>query len=294
MKKRFNFYPYIYILPGFIFLGIFIYSGIFYNGYISLFKWNGVSLDKDFIGFDNYIKLFSDARFYNSLTNTLYVALSSIVITLVMGYMIALMLTFVNTKLQYLFKTIFFLPFALAQVIIGYCFSLLVLEPNYGYVNGILKLIGVEPVNWTGNIRIVLISVIIAWIFYLMGMAMVIYYTSILSVPMEVIESARVDGAGFFQIAFRIIYPMLQSTHVTLIIISIVAATRLFDLVWVMTGGGPAGYSEITSIFIFNETMINYKQGYASAASSVILVFILTVTIIIMSLQNRQRAKRGW
>ncbi|MCL5072867.1 MAG: sugar ABC transporter permease [Actinobacteria bacterium] len=289
--------PFFYIIPSFIFLIIFIYYGAGYNFYTGFFKWNGVSrINKEFIGFANYIKLFSDENFIRSLFNTVIVAIGTIIFAMFIGYIIAIMLNYVPGRLQYIYKVIFFIPHVLSQVVIAYNLRLGILDFNSGYLNRFLKLIGLNflAFDWMGNIRVVIYTVTFSYVFMMVGFCMVIYYTSMLTIPNEIIEAARVDGAVFFHIVFKIFFPMLQSTHIMLVIFSIISATRLFDLVWIMTEGGPAGYSEILSTNIFRQSMIYYKQGYASAISNVILIIVLIASFVILSYQTKQRAKRGW
>lgn len=287
--KRINLKSYIYLIPSFIFLITFIYYGIFYNFYISFFKWDGLSSSREFVGTGNYIKLFSDGRFLRSLSNTAIIAIATIVFCMFIGYLIAVILNFAPKRFQNVYKAIFFIPHILAQIVVAYNFRLAMYDPNFGFLNKALRSMGLDFLtqNWLGDIRIVLISIIIAYIFMMTGFAMIIYYTSMLTVPYEVLEAAVVDGAGFLNITFKIFFPILRSTHLILIVFSVVATTKLFELVWVMTEGGPGGYSEILSTNIFRQSMIYYNQGYASTISSIILIIVLLISFIILNYQKK-------
>lgn len=291
--KRYNKIAYLYILPAFAFLLTFIYYGVFYNIYIGLFKWNGISEVKKFVGLENFLFLLRDSYFKSALLHTISLTLGVIFFSLILGFFIAIVLNLLtNNKLQSVYKGIFFLPHIIAQVIIGIIFRGTMFEPNFGFVNKILGVIGLDflRLNWLGNPNIALYSVIAAFVFTQVGFAMIIYYTSLLSLPEEIFDAARVDGAGFGQIIFNLIFPLLRGTHVILIIFLTVNSTKLFDLIWVMTEGGPANSTEIISTYIYRQSMIFYNQGKASAISSIILLLVLGFSVLILS--NQMRYKR--
>ncbi len=248
------------------------------------------------LGFKNYILLFTqDPNFGASALHTLYLTMGVLIFSLILGFILAvLLLVLQQNKFQNLFKGIFFFPHIISQVVIGIIFRGTMFEVNFGYVNKILGFLGLDfmKLDWLGNPYIAIYSVTAAFIYAQVGFAMVIYYTSLLALPEEIFDAVRIDGASFLQTISRLILPLLKNTHKVLVIFSIVASTKLFDLIWMMTEGGPASSTEIISTYIYRQSMLFYKQGNASAISSIVLFVILGFSILFLSIQFPKKKSR--
>lgn len=278
---------YLYILPVFIILGIFIYYAMGYNIKTSFFDWNGVSTEKTFVGFDNYTKLFKDAYFKLALKNTAIYFLITIPAQAVLG----LFLAFVyqkNIYLKGLARSIIFLPNVMALVVIGYVFSQMY-NFQQGFINEILRNIGLSSFtrDWTGDPATALYSVIFVNVYTYIGFSMTLYISGMLSIPTDVMEAGKIDGGSEWNVMRYITLPLLKPTHVTITILGIVGTLKTFDLVWLITKGGPARMSEMLATLLYRSYILEYKAGYAAAVAVVILLIALILSCINLYIQKR-------
>lgn len=275
----------LFILPLFTILTLFIYFGIIYNIYISLFNWNGIS-EKVFIGLGNYRMLLQDGLFFNALKHTFLFMIICIPSCMVLGLFFSILLHSMKRG-QNLYKSIFFIPFVLATVTVGITFKQFY-DANFGMLNNILKSLGLESFtrSWLGEPQTALISLAVVYIFSHVGFYMLIYYTNMLSIDKELFEASRIDGATFIDQIRNIIVPLLSKTHIILLILGIIASLKVFDIVWVMTEGGPAGSTELLSTFLFRKALLEFKTGYSSAISVILLMIAAIYTAIQLYLYN--------
>lgn len=288
IRKKRRWIGYLYILPVFIFLFVFIYFGIGYNIYISLFKWDGIN-EMQFIGLQNYIQLMSDSLFHNAVSNTFYFMLMAIPGSMLLGLVFAILLHSSSFGVNF-FKSVFFLPYVMAIIVIGITFQV-IYEPNFGLLNDTLRTVGLDALTrqWIGQPSIVLVSIVVVYIFAQVGFYMLLYYTSILNIDQDVFEASRIDGANVYKQIYHIIFPMLKGTHITLLILGVVASLKVFELVWIMTEGGPGGASELFSTYIFRKALLEFQQGYSAAISVVMLMLAFGITLFLLFAYNKAR-----
>ncbi|TBL75308.1 carbohydrate ABC transporter permease [Paenibacillus thalictri] len=287
-RKRNRFTGFFFTLPLLLFVGVFTFFGIFYNVYIGFFEWTGIG-SKTFIGLDNYIQLFQDSAFYKALGNTVYFLLLTLPASMAIGLLMAVLLNGV-WALDGMFKSIFFLPHVIAVVTIGTTFSG-IYEPNFGLLNTLLRAAGLNDWahSWLSDPATSLSAIAAAYIFANAGFYMLIYYTSMLNMEQEIFEAAKIDGAGVVRQFRHIIFPMLTGTHVTLMILGIIFALKVFDLVWIMTEGGPGDATELLSTFLFRESLLKYHTGYSSAISVILLLIAFGYTVVQLRVYNKIR-----
>ncbi|MFD0678577.1 MULTISPECIES: carbohydrate ABC transporter permease [unclassified Paenibacillus] len=287
-KKRSRFTGLYFALPLLIFVSVFTFFGIFYNIYIGFFEWSGIG-SKAFIGFDNYVNLFYDPNFYQALGNTVYFLIITIPISMALGLLLATLLNGVWIA-DGLFKSIFFLPHVIAVVTVGTTFAG-IYEPNFGLLNHMLQFLGWNSWthSWLSEPATSLNSIAAVYIFANTGFYMLIYYTSLLNMDQEIFEAAKIDGAGVVKQFRHIIFPMLMGTHITLMILGIIFALKVFDLVWIMTEGGPGGATELISTYLFRESLLKYKTGYSAAVSVVLLLIAFIYTAFQLRVYNKIR-----
>lgn len=281
--RKIDWIAYVYIFPVFLFLGLFIFWGIAYNIYVSFFDWNGVSATKLFVGLDNYSQLFRDSDFLMSLLNTLKFLLIYVVAAIFLGFFLAYLIQ-LGLKGSSFFKSIIFLPHVMPVAVIAMLFAGFY-DMNMGLLNTLLRGIGLDQLAlpWIADPKFSLYSVAGAFIFSQLGFSFLIYYTTLLSINEEVIEAASIDGVGFWGMCVRIVFPMMKGITISLIIMGIISSLKVFDMVWVMTEGGPGGSSELASTYVFRQSLLNFKQGYASTISVVLLAISLVITSIQIS-----------
>jgi raffinose/stachyose/melibiose transport system permease protein len=233
-----------------------------------------------FVGFQNYIDLFTDRVLYISLLNNLMFLICTVGIQAGLGLLIAILLRskplFVN-----LFKSVFFMPVVMAPVIIAAIFRI-IMDFNVGSLNTMLRFLKLDflAVAWLGDPRFALLSIIIVNIFEWMGFSMLIYYSGLLAIPNEIYESAKIDGSGFWNTLFRITIPMLKGTTSTLFVLGIVGSLKTFDIVVMLTGGGPGRSTEFLTTFLYKRSIEEFNGGSAAAIGVVILAVALFMSLI--------------
>jgi multiple sugar transport system permease protein len=252
--------------------------------WVSLQDWNLIR-DADFIGLDNYRELWGDDAFHRALKNTLYYLVGYLPLVLVGGLGLALL---VNSKVKgvALFRAIYFLPVVTSWVVVALLWKWL-LNPSDGLVNWGLGLIGIDGPGWWTSRTWAMPSVILASAWKDLGFVMIILLAGLQSIDESLYEAAKIDGAGAWQRLRNITIPMLTPSLFFVIVISLINGFQVFDQVWVMTEGGPAGSSSVVVEQIVKNTFSYGRAGYASAMSVVLFVIILAVTAVQIRTQKR-------
>lgn len=275
--------PYLLLLPILLVSGVMIYYCLGFTGIMSFFEWDGISDDRTWIGLQNYIDTFTDSTFLIALTNTLIFFAATVFIQAAVGLLMAVLLK-ERIPGNVFFKGIFFLPVIMAPVVLTTIFRL-ILDTNIGALNNLLRSIGLEKlaVSWLGDPKYALFSIICVNIYNWMGFSMMTYYAGLMSIDEQVYESAKLDGAGFFKTLFFITLPMLKSTTASLILLGIIGSLKTFDIVFLLTGGGPGRSTEFLTTFLYRKAFDEYNGGQAAAIGMIILVIALVLSVI----QNR-------
>ncbi len=267
-----------FLLPALLLFGGFVLLPIGLGVYTSLFKWNGFGgLPTNFVGLDNFTRLLDDDVFIGDLRRGLILVVLSVLVQLPVALGLALLL---NQPLRFrgLYRLIFFAPYVLSEVITGVLFTM-VLSPTGGLINQILDVFGVSGQLWLSDPNTVLLTVfaVVSWKYF--GFHMILYLAGRQDIPPELTEAAMVDGASTWQIFRNITLPLLGPTIRISVFLSTIGAVQLFDMVWVLTGGGPIHASETMAVTLFQYGFRRYEVGYASAISvtmfSISLVFAL-------------------
>ena len=248
--------------------------------YYSFTDWAGYGAEFNIIGFDNFGKIFTDRLFGNAIKNTLiWFALAIFVPTLI-GLGLALALQG-KSKVNTVYKSLFYLPICLSPVIIGIIWVWLY-SPKLGIVNIFLRAIGLEhlAIAWLARPNTALISVFVAWAWQQTGLNMVIFLAGLTSVPTPLVEAAKVDGANYWQTLRRVIIPMLRPALVVVLALTAINALKSFEVIWVMTKGGPFHNSDTLAVFMYSEAFRKLKLGYASSAA--VVLFLMTLVIIVL------------
>lgn len=267
------------ILPLLVYLAFVIFptlNSLFY----SFTDWAGFGPDFNFVGLDNFKRVFTDRLFGNAIKNTaLWLALAMTAPTL-SGLALALALQG-KSLINSLYKSLFYLPIALSPIIIGIIW-IWMYSPQLGIVNIALKAIGQGHLAkaWLAGPDTALTAVFIAWAWQQTGLNMVIFLAGLTSVPTPLIEAARVDGANYFQTLRKVIIPMLRPATVVVLALTAINALKSFEIIWVMTKGGPFNRSDTLAVFMYSESFRKYKMGYGSSAA--VILFLMTAVIIIL------------
>jgi raffinose/stachyose/melibiose transport system permease protein len=265
----------LYTLPALLLILVLIYIPIVLTGYYGLMDWNGIG-EMTFIGLDNYIKLVQDGKFWTSAGHSFLLALFS-TLSLLIYLAISLVLAS-KIKGSDLLRKIYLIPMLLSSVAIAQLW-LKIFDPSNGMANRLLEFFGVEntPI-WLADPNIALYAIFIPIVWQYAGFYILIYYAALKNVPDEIVEAARIDGANPLQIAFKIKLPLISGVFKVTIMLAIVGSLKYFDLIYVMTGGGPNGASEVMASYMYKEAFKLNNFGYASAIGFGLLVICLGMT----------------
>lgn len=275
-----NGYAYLYLFPLFILSFALIYYCIIYTIGISFTDWNGMSNEMNFVGLKNYIKMFKDKTFWTAVINNIIFFLGTIFLQAAIGFLLAVLL---KQKMlgSNLFKAIYFMPIAMATSIITAIFRI-IMDPTNGTLNQILRAAGLDffAVSWLGDKRFALMSVILVNIFQWMGFSMITYYAGLMSLPDDVYEAAKIDGAGFFRTMFSVTFPMLKGTSNVLIILGIVGSLKTFDIVKLLTGGGPGRSTTVLNTYLYEKAFKDFNAGGAASIGVAILIIAMILSFL--------------
>ncbi len=277
---------YLFLLPNLVGFLIFTLIPIVCSMGLSFMEWDSAN-PMVFVGFENFKRLWTDDTFKISLWNTVYYSIFTVPLTMAAALGLAIIL---NQKMKgiNIFRTIFFFPHVASLVAIAVVWNLL-FHPTLGPVNNILRFLGIaNPPGWTSSVDWAMPVIIIVSIWKSMGYYMILYLSGLQAIPRELYEAAKVDGANSFQRFKSITLPMLTPTTFFVSIMLTIACFKVFDLVSVMTNGGPGRATNVLVFNIYNTAFINYEFGYASAISMILFIIVLAITIV------QFRAEKKW
>ncbi|WZL81565.1 sugar ABC transporter permease [Vallitaleaceae bacterium 9-2] len=272
-------YGYLYIAPSLILISIFSLIPILMTLYFSFTDYNIIQAPT-FTGLKNYIRMLGDPFVVSSMKNTFIFTLFVVPTQTILSMVIASVLAqkFQN-KLGGFIKSSLFIPVISSTILVGTLWSFL-LATDTGIINTFLALIGLDKVNWLGTKFTSLLSVCLVSIWKNVGYFLVIFYAGIMEIPKMLYESGQVDGANKYQQFWYITMPMLKPITFLVVTLGTIWSFQIFDLVYVMTGGGP-GRSTITLVMtIYNTAFKEFSMGYASTISLLLLVFIVIISSI--------------
>jgi raffinose/stachyose/melibiose transport system permease protein len=262
---------------------------IFHSFYYSLTDWDGLSV-ASFVGWRNISEALSDPLFWNSFKNNIYVVLASVFGQIPIALALALLL---NRRLKgaKIFRTIGFLPVVISTVIISLTWNM-IYNAEYGLLNRLLQSVGLDFLarDWLGDPRWAMIAVCVTIVWQFVGLYLMIFLAALQNVPDEVLEAAEIDGATGWKKTWTVTIPMIWDAIVLSVILCISGSLRTFDLIYVMTNGGPAHATEVMAIYMFEQTFSSMRYGYGSAVSLLIFVFSFSIILIVSGLLM----KRDW
>ncbi len=281
--------PWLFLIPGVLFFLVYVIFPIFQSIGISFYEWDGIGAAEP-VGMQNYVELFDDDAFYTSLRNNI-IWLVLYLLAIPAGLFIALFLNQSVFGIR-LYKSLFFFPFVISQVVVGLVFSWFY-DPTFGLFNEFIGLFGLGPVNVLGDENYVTYGIIAAGLWPQTAYCMILYLTGLNAVDPEQIEAARLDGAKGWRMLWYIVIPQLKPATFIAFVVTIIGALRSFDLISIMTNGGPFGESRVLSFYMFEVALGEYgfRMGYG-AAIAVILLLIMMVFIAYF-LWSMWREERG-
>ena len=263
----------IFLLPALVLFLTIIIVPIFMSVTYSLTEWDGIG-KKVFTGFDNYKELFltNSDGFWRAVKNSLIFAAGSVFVQLPISLILALILAR-GVKGERFYVSVYFIPVLISNVVIGQLW-MKIYNPQYGLLNTVLRSMGLEQLtgNWLGDTKKVIFAVIVPVLWQYIGYHMLLMYASVRSISEEIFEAARIDGANGIQTALHITIPLMKPILKVCVTFAVVGSLKNFDLVYVMTGGGPAGASQLPSTLMVETIFSRNMYGYGSSMAIFIIL----------------------
>jgi multiple sugar transport system permease protein len=269
--------PAFYIAPAFIVLIIILIYPLGYSLWLSFHEWTlrGFRSGVPFVGLANYVELFTNPDFLASLRVTFTFVFAAISIELVLGMGLALLLNH-DLKGRHILRALIFLPMMLTNVVIGLTWRLL-LNYEYGLINYYLSRIGLERIEWLSKPSVAMPAVVLVDVWNTTSFVALLLLAGLQSLPDEPFEAARIDGATAWQSFRYLTLPLLRQTILVVLLWRLIDTFRIFDVIYLLTAGGPARATETVSIYVYRYGFQSFNLGYASAASYTMIIIMLLI-----------------
>jgi ABC-type sugar transport system permease subunit len=273
-NKLNKFIPYLYVLPAALLILTFFISSTIFTFYTSFTNWNGMG-QMEFVGLKNYFELFKDEYVVQSMINTLIWVLAAFIIPMLIPLVLAIMIS--KSRYGSIFKNLFYLPNAVSPTIGALVLSALL--STYGLPK-LLGIWGFESLSgyWLGTPYVNTFVMIGASVWQGIGTNLILFIVGLSNIPSEPIEAAKVDGATGVSLYKNVVFPLLKPTIVIVLLMSIINSFKTFDLIWLMTAGGPYRTSETLAVTMYKETFINGNYGYGSAVATILSIIVLCIS----------------
>ncbi len=277
----------VFLVPAVFFLLVFLLYPLISSFQLSLLDWNGLGSGEKYVGLDNWVRLAHDKLFWNAVRNNLALAFFSVLFQLPVALVLAVVLDEASKGSRVL-KILYFLPLLMSSVALGVVFKN-IYDPNFGPINGLLGALHLDGLahDWLGDPRLALGSVIAVICWQNIPFYMVLFLAGLSSFPRELGEAARLDGASESTLFWRIKLPFLQGTIRTAITLAIVGSMRYFDLIFIMTDGGPEGASELMATYMFRTVFSSFQLGYGSTVASAMFLIVTLVAAVTLRFSRR-------
>ena len=269
----------LFLLPAAVLFAVFKYYPLLDNFRISLTNWNFFRPQKTFVGLDNFVSILTSEKFWTILGNTFFYTIWSTLISIVIGFFLAVSLFRMRGRMPKVLKTLFFVP----NVTTASAMAILwmwIFDPDFGLSGQLFSFFGKDSPRWLLTPGLAMWVIISLAVWRSMGYVMLIYTSGLSGISDEIYEAARIDGASQWQQTFYITLPMLKATSYFLLLTMFIQAMQVFDIVSVMTGGGPYDSTNVLNLYIYQMAFGRSRAGYAAALSVILFLILLLCTII--------------
>lgn len=280
--------PWLFLAPGMLMFLVYVLLPIVESIWISFHDWDGLG-EMTWIGLGNYAELLNDDTFYVSLKNNI-IWLVLYLLSIPAGLAVALFLN-QNVRGIRLYKSLFFFPFVISQVVVGLMFTWFY-APDFGLFSRLIEMVTGQQIAILADERYVTYGIIIAGLWPQTAYCMILYLTGLNNINPEQVEAARMDGAKGFKLLWNIILPQLGPATFIAMVVTVIGSLRSFDLVSVMTAGGPYGSSSVLSYFMYEQALSEYgfRMGYGAAIAVVLfLIMMIFITLFIVRMLAQER-----
>ncbi|RKX54884.1 MAG: sugar ABC transporter permease [Thermotoga sp.] len=292
LRRRERLTGWVFALPSLITLGAVIAVPLGFSLSVSFFAYTFINPSFSvFLGFENYMNAFSDPYFWNSLWVTLKFVVLVVSIEFTLGFIVALMLNR-DIRFKGVYYTILTMPMVMSPVAVGLIWKML-LHPDLGVLNYFLGLIGIEPINWLGDPTMAFWSVLMVDVWQQISFMILLLLAGLVSLPKEPFEAATIDGASEFQKLFYITIPLMKPVILAAVVIRTIFAFRTYDLIYVLTRGGPGVSTDVLSYFIYRKTFMGLNLAEAAATSYVLLGVVLLLVVFMFKIITSERKVVG-
>jgi raffinose/stachyose/melibiose transport system permease protein len=281
--------PVLFLLPALVLLSVFIVWPVILSIRLSFYDWNGIAPTRAFVGLGNWRALAADSVFWKALGNNLIVVVLSIGIQLPVAMALAVMLHRGANKLK-VFKVVYFFPMLMSTVAVGALFKS-VYNVQFGVVTPLLTALGLAGLSrdWLGDSNIALFSVVAVICWQFIPFYMLLFLARLSSIPNELREAAAMDGATGAHYFWRIELPLMRGVIMTAMTLSLIGSLKYFDLIWVMTEGGPARATELMATYMYKEAFSSFRMGYGSTVATAMFLIVMTAGLAAIAVRRRSQ-----
>lgn len=270
----------LFLSPTLVVFTTFILFPVIFSFYLSFQKWNMFSSESTFVGFDNYIRMFKSEEFWQVLKNTAVYTFGTIPLNMGFSLMVAYVL---NKKIigKKFLRTAFFAPVIISPVAAAVIWRWLY-DPNFGLINWFIALFGIGPINWLNDPTAAMFALIIMGVWKTFGYNMVLFSAGLQGIPETYYEAALIDGASGWTRFWKITIPLLSPTTFFIMVMSMIGSFQVFDIVYVLTSGGPLGSTKVLVFYVYEHAFKFFEMGYASAVAYVLFAILFIFTMLQM------------
>ncbi|MEA4897984.1 carbohydrate ABC transporter permease [Bacillota bacterium Meth-B3] len=270
-------FAYLMLAPDVIGLLVFLFLPVVLSVYTSFHSWNALNPKMTFVAFQNYLNLLRDKVFWDSLVKTLLYTLMFVPMIFCASLLLALFVDSLPKRAEGFFRTVYFVPFAISTVVASLMW-LFMFDPQRGIINDVLRALGLPPQSFLGNPKQALFCIAFISVWSLVGYYSIIFLAALKDVPRSYYESARLDGANAFVLFRSITFPLLREVNTFVLLVTTIASFQVFDLIKIMTNGGPANATNVTVFHIYTNAFQYSQLGYAAAMAVVLFTLIFAVS----------------
>ncbi|MCY9665629.1 sugar ABC transporter permease [Paenibacillus alginolyticus] len=266
------------LLPALVLYLFFVIVPIFWSAYYGFFDWKGIGASK-FIGFDNYVEVFKDPIFWKAFKNNMLIVAASVFGQVPIAMVLALLLMS-STLFQRVIRASVFMPMVLSSVVVGIIWGY-IYHPQIGILNFLLEGIGLDSwkKSWLSDPKVSMFALMVPIIWNYIGPYMIMFIAALQNISPEIDDAAQLDGVGPVRKLFAVTLPMIWDTVKVAVVLCISGSLKAFDLIYVMTGGGPAHSTELLASYMYNSTFNVYRFGFGSAISTAIIILSLILIV---------------
>lgn len=297
-KKRIvrkNMWCWVFMLPTLLLYILFQGYPIITSAWYSMLDWSGMTMNATFVGLQNFKELLADPLFKNSVVNSFKYMIFSVPIQLILSLVIAYILTSIIRKGATVFRTMYFIPVITTASIVG--IIMIFIFGRTGPINQVLALLGIDTINFLGDEKTALFTVVLIGIWKDLGTYMIYWIAALQSVSQDVYEAAKIDGAGKFRTFTDVVFPLILPIGGVIAVLCVIGSLKVFDIVQTMTNGGPYFATDVVATFVYrtaySSTTGSPRLGYASAAALLFGLMVVTIGVVLNLVKNYFNKKRN-